>query len=114
MTDAIVTERLTKHYGGRRVVDSLDLRVPEGSVYGLLGRNGAGKSTAIKMLMGMVTPDVGEVEMLGRAADAMPAEVRQRIAYIAEGHPMYNWMTVGEAAKFAAAFYPRWNERLLD
>ena len=45
MTDAIVTDRLTKHYGGRRVVDSLDLRVPEGSVYGLLGRNGAGKST---------------------------------------------------------------------
>lgn len=59
MPDAIFTERLTKHYGNRRVVDSLDLRVPQGSVYGLLGRNGAGKSTAIKMLMGMVRPDSG-------------------------------------------------------
>jgi ABC-2 type transport system ATP-binding protein len=114
MNDAIVTRRLTKFYGDRCVVDSLDLRVPQGSVYGLLGRNGAGKSTAIKMLMGMVAPDLGEVEMLGHDAATMPVTVRQRIAYIAEGHPLYNWMTVGEAAKFAAACYPRWNERLLE
>lgn len=57
MTDAIAIHRLTKCYGSRRVVDNLSLRVPEGTVYGLLGRNGAGKSTAIKMLVGMVRPD---------------------------------------------------------
>jgi ABC-2 type transport system ATP-binding protein len=113
MTDAIATRRLTKYYGSRAVVNSLDLRVPTGSVYGLLGRNGAGKTTAIKMLMGMVQPDCGDAEMLGHAVGEMPAEARQRIAYIAEGHPLYNWMTVQEAARFAAAFYPRWNERLL-
>jgi ABC-2 type transport system ATP-binding protein len=56
MPDAIVTHRLTKYYGRRCVVDSLNLHVPRGSVYGLLGRNGAGKSTAIKMLLGMVQP----------------------------------------------------------
>ncbi len=72
MTDAIITERLTKHYGGRRVVDSLNLRVPQGSVYGLLGRNGAGKSTAIKMLMGMVRPDSGRATLLGEDAAALP------------------------------------------
>ncbi|HLJ93767.1 MAG TPA: ATP-binding cassette domain-containing protein [Gemmataceae bacterium] len=48
MEDAIRTDRLTKHYGGRRVVDNLDLPVPRGSVYGLLGRNGAGKSTTLE------------------------------------------------------------------
>jgi ABC-type multidrug transport system ATPase subunit len=65
MEDAIRTWRLTKHYGGRKVVDSLDLAVPRGTVYGLLGRNGAGKSTTLKMLAGMVRPDFGRVELLG-------------------------------------------------
>lgn len=114
MSDAIVTRGLTKHYGTQRVVDALNLRVPTGSVYGLLGRNGAGKSTAIKMLMEMVRPDGGDAEVLGYPLGQMPAEARQRIAYIAEGHPLYNWMTVGEATRFAAAFYPRWNERLAE
>ena len=65
MSDAIVTQRLTKYYGRQRVVDGLDLRVPCGTVYGLLGRNGAGKSTTIKMLLGLVHPDRGRIELLG-------------------------------------------------
>ncbi len=65
MTHAIFTERLTKYYGARCVVNCLDLRVPIGTVYGFLGRNGAGKSTTIKMLLGMVQPNFGRVELLG-------------------------------------------------
>ena len=65
MTHAIVTERLTKYYGSRCVVNCLNLRVPTGTVYGFLGRNGAGKSTTIKMLMGMAQPNYGKVELLG-------------------------------------------------
>src|SRR6185369_13370889 len=114
MTDAIVTERLTKHYGGRRVVDSLDLRVPQGSVYGLLGRNGAGKSTAIKMLMGMVRPDSGRAMLLGEDSATISDLTRSRIAYLAEGHPLYGWMTIDEAVKFTRSFYPRWNDTLVD
>lgn len=111
---AITTNGLTKYYGNRPVVNSLNLDIPTGSVYGLLGRNGAGKSTAIKMLMGMVHPDFGEATLLGHSVATMPAEVRQRIAYIAEGHPLYNWMTIQQAINFAAPFYPRWNAQLLD
>jgi ABC-2 type transport system ATP-binding protein len=114
MSDAIVTERLTKHYGGRRVVDSLDLRVPQGSVYGLLGRNGAGKSTAIKMLMGMVRPDSGRAMLLGEDSATISDATRSRIAYLAEGHPLYGWMTIDEAVKFTRSFYPRWNDTLVD
>ena len=114
MTDAIVTERLTKHYRGRRVVDSLSLRVPAGSVYGLLGRNGAGKSTAIKMLMGMVRPDSGTATLLGDEIGNVSNATRQRIAYLAEGHPLYGWMTIGQAVDFTRAFYPRWNDVLVD
>jgi ABC-2 type transport system ATP-binding protein len=114
MTDAIVTERLTKHYGDRRVVDSLNLRVPQGSVYGLLGRNGAGKSTAIKMLMGMVHPDSGRAQLLGEDSMGLSSAMKARIAYLAEGHPLYGWMTVDDAVRFARAFYPRWNDVLVD
>src|SRR5262249_57293620 len=80
MDDAIRTYRLTKWYGGRKVVDSLDLRVPRGAVYGLLGRNGAGKSTTLKMLTGMVQPDQGRVELLGQDLQTMPASGRASIA----------------------------------
>ena len=65
MSDAIVIDRLTKHYGRRRVVDLVNLRIPTGCVYGFLGRNGAGKSTLIKMLLGMVQPDAGHATLLG-------------------------------------------------
>ena len=97
MTHAIVTERLTKYFGSRCVVNCLDLRVPVGTVYGFLGRNGAGKSTTIKMLLGMAQPNFGRVELLGHDIAALPPGARSRIAYLAEGHPLYGWMTVAEA-----------------
>jgi ABC-2 type transport system ATP-binding protein len=114
MADAIVTERLTKHYGQKRVVDCLNLRVPQGSVYGLLGRNGAGKSTVIKMMMGMVHPDSGRSFLLGEDSQNLTDETRARTAYLAEGHPLYGWMTIDEAVNFAKSFYPRWNDVLVD
>jgi ABC-2 type transport system ATP-binding protein len=106
MHDAIRTERLTKSYGGRKVVNALNLSVPEGAVYGFLGRNGAGKSTTLKMLAGMVHPDCGTIELLGSSADALTPATRRRIAYLAEGHPLYDWMTIGQAVAFTLAFYP--------
>src|SRR5271165_5272929 len=114
MPDMIVTHGLTKYYDRRRVVDSLDLRVGQGVVYGLLGRNGAGKSTLIKMLLGMVHPDYGRAEVFGEEALALRPETRARIAYLAEGHPLYQWMTVGEAVRFTRAFYRNWDGRLLE
>jgi ABC-2 type transport system ATP-binding protein len=114
MEDAIRTHRLTKHYGGRKVVDNLDLHVPRGSVYGLLGRNGAGKSTTLKMITGMVRPDHGRVELLGEDGDTLSPEKRSRIAYLAEGHPLYTWMTIREAVAFTMPFYPGADRTLVD
>jgi ABC-2 type transport system ATP-binding protein len=112
--EPIVTERLTKYYGTKPVVNCLNLAVPKGSVYGFLGRNGAGKSTTIKMLMGMVHPDSGTALLLGEDSATLSPETRARIAYLAEGHPLYNWMTVGQAVRFTRAFYSRWNDGLLE
>ena len=114
-TPAIATDRLTKYYGARPVVNGLSLRIPEGCVYGFLGRNGAGKSTTIKMLMGMVRPTSGRVELLGSDLAVLPPSEKARIAYLAEGQPLYGWMTVAEAVRFARAFHPgRWNQAMLD
>lgn len=109
MADTIRTSRLTKYYGRRKVVDNLDLRVQQGTVYGLLGRNGAGKSTALKMLTGMVQPDYGRAELLGEDIAALSPQTRARIAYLAEGHPLYSWMTIREAIAFTLSYYPTAN-----
>lgn len=115
MSDAIVIGGLTKHYGRQRVVDSVSLRVPAGCVYGFLGRNGAGKSTLAKMLLGMVRPDAGEAFLLGDSISTLSSATRARIAYLAEGHPLYRWMTVGQAVRFTKSFYRDriWHDRFL-
>lgn len=113
MDDAIVIDGLTKFYDGRPVVNQLKLRVPVGRVYGLLGRNGAGKSTLIKMLLGLVRCDVGHATLLGDDAQNLQPATRSRIAYLAEGHPLYRWMTVAQAVRFTRGFYPVWREQFL-
>jgi ABC-2 type transport system ATP-binding protein len=114
MDDAIRTHRLTKHYGGRRVVDCLDLRIPCGTVYGLFGRNGAGKSTTLKMITGMVRPDSGRIELLGEDLETLSTKTRARIAYLAEGHPLYTGMTIREAVAFTTSFYPSADRPLVE
>lgn len=114
MTDAIVTDRLTKHYGERKVVDNLSLHVARGTVYALLGRNGAGKSTTLKMLAGMVHPDAGTMQLLGEDASTLSPPTRGRIAYLAEGHPLIDWMTIGQLVTFTRAFYPTADGKLVE
>ena len=114
MPNVIVTQNLTKYYDGHCAVDSLNLHVAQGTVYGLLGRNGAGKTTAIKMLLGMAHPSYGRAEIFGEDAAELRPETRARIAYLAEGHPLYRWMTIGQAVNFTRAFYDRWNQHLLE
>ncbi len=66
MNDAVKTQELTKKYNRALCVDHVDLKIPEGSIYGFLGPNGAGKSTTMKLLLGLVKPDEGSAEILGR------------------------------------------------
>lgn len=66
MNYVIVTDSLTKTYGKKSVVDHLDLKVPQGSIYGFLGPNGAGKSTTMKMLLGLAKPSDGKIDILGK------------------------------------------------
>lgn len=110
----VATDRLTKVYAGKRVVNGVSLTIEEGSVYALLGRNGAGKSTTIKMLMGLVHPDFGSATVLGEDAHQMSAETRAKLAWVGEGHPLYQWMTIEGAIRFARPFYPVWHDDLVE
>lgn len=114
VTAPVVTDRLTRYYGGKRVVNGLNLTIEEGSVYALLGRNGAGKSTTIKMLMGLVHPDFGSATVLGEDSHHMSSETRAQIAWVGEGHPLYKWMTIDAAIRFAKPFYPVWHDDLVE
>lgn len=114
MSDVIVTDRLTKYYGAQCAVNGLNLRIAQGTVYGLLGRNGAGKTTAIKMLLGIAQPSYGRSEVLGDDSQRLRPETRARVAYLAEGHPLYRRMTIGQAVRFTRPFYARWNQPLLE
>ena len=114
MSFAIETQNLTKCYDGRPVVHALNLNVPTGCVYGFLGRNGAGKSTTIKMLAGLTPPDAGVAKLLGEDARQLPDATRARIAYIAEGHPLYGNMTIAQAERFTRSFYDKWRSDIFQ
>src|SRR6516164_7204463 len=103
---------LTRYFGGKCAVDSLSFHVPRGSVFAFIGRNGAGKTTTIRMILGLLEPTRGASSILGYNSMTLPPKVRARIGYMAEGHPVYGWMRVGQYGRFQSGFYRRWNQDL--
>lgn len=107
---AVATHQLTVRYGREVALDGVELRVPEGAVYVLIGTNGAGKSTALKVLLNLERADAGRAEVFGLDTAARGAEVRARIGYVAEQHEQdYGWMTCGRVIRHVAAHYPDWD-----
>ncbi len=95
-------------------VDRLSLAVPQGSVFGLLGANGAGKTTAIRMMVSHLRPDRGTVRVLGRDPSLHEEAIRRRVAYISENMQLPNWITIPEASKLCARLYPNWNHQAVE
>src|SRR5262249_14969910 len=110
----IETRGLTKYFGGKCAVDTVFFRVPRGSVFAFIGRNGAGKTTTIRMILGLLEPTRGSSSILGYPSMTLPPEARARIGYMAEGHPVYAWMRVGQYAGFQKGFYDHWNQKIFD
>jgi ABC-2 type transport system ATP-binding protein len=100
---AIRTRGLRKVFGGKVAVRSLTLDVSRGEVFGFLGQNGAGKSTSVKMLLGLVFPTSGEAEILGRPAGDV--KTRSKVGFLPEHFRFYDWLTSTELLKLHGRLY---------
>jgi len=91
-------------------LQDLSLRVPTGSIYGFLGPNGSGKTTTIRMFMGMMKPDQGEIRVLGLDVPRDMPRILARVGYVPERPHVYPALTVGEQVKYHASFFKKWDQ----
>jgi len=102
---AIEVEGLTKSFGGRTVVRNLSMRVKRGSIYGFLGPNGSGKTTTIRMLCGLLTPDAGHGTCLGYDILKEAEKIRVHVGYMTQRFSLYQDLSVRENLEFVARVY---------
>jgi ABC-2 type transport system ATP-binding protein len=100
MSDAITLRGVTKRFGGVVAVDDLDLAVPRGSLYGFIGPNGSGKTTTLRMIMHILLPDRGDIEILGERGTRA---AHDRVSYLPEERGLYKRMTVRRLLRYYAA-----------
>jgi len=105
VSSAIETRGLAYRAGKDFEIESLDLTVPEGSIYGFLGPNGSGKTTTIRLLLGMLRARAGTVRVLGRAVPGDMPAILAETGYVPERPHLYPHLTVAEAIRFHAAFF---------
>jgi ABC-2 type transport system ATP-binding protein len=105
MTTAVETRNLSKHFGAFRAVDRVTLAVEEGEIFGFLGANGAGKSTTIRMLCGLLKPTSGTALVLGTDVAKDPEGVKRKIGYMSQRFSLYDDLTVAQNLRFFGGVY---------
>lgn len=105
MTEVIDVRGLTKSYDGRKVVDNVPIRVPKGQIHGFLGPNGSGKTTTIRMLCGLLTPDAGEGTCLGYDLIREAAMIKRQVGYMTQRFSYYEDLSIEENLDFVARVY---------
>ncbi len=105
MAYAVELEGLTRRFGDFTAVDGVTFRVREGEIFGLLGPNGSGKTTTIRMLCGLLLPTAGRARVLGYDVAREPEEVKARIGYMSQRFSLYSDLTVRENLEFYAGVY---------
>lgn len=103
--DIIDVHGLTKRYGDRTVVDHVDMRVARGRIYGFLGPNGSGKTTTIRMLCGLLTPDEGSGTCLGFDLRSEPRKIKREVGYMTQKFGLYDDLSIEENLDFVARVY---------
>lgn len=114
MTTAIVVKDLTRRFGSFTAVDSISFEVQSGEVFGFLGANGAGKTTAIKMLIGLLAPTSGEASVAGFDVATHADDVRRHIGYMSQRFSLYDDLTVRENITLYGGIYGLTNETIRD
>src|SRR5713226_2392748 len=106
---AIETHDLVRRFGKVTALNGLNLRVEPGAAFGLIGNNGAGKTTAIHSLLGFLPPDRGEIRVLGLQPGKDSIRIRQRVGFFSERDAPYDWMRVRSVFKMASLAYAGWD-----
>jgi ABC-2 type transport system ATP-binding protein len=114
MTLAIETKDLTCRLGRAFEVSRLDMHVPQNAVYGFLGPNGSGKTTTIRLLLGLLRREAGSITVLGRSMPDQYVDVLARTGYVPERPHVYPSLTIGEALALHSSFYPSWDNTWAD
>jgi len=112
--NVIKVENLVKYFDGRCVLDGISLNVPRGCIYGLLGRNGSGKTTIIRILLGLEPPTRGRTFLLDTESTELSAKVHGRIGYVAEGHNLIQNYRVGRLIKLCKDLSLQWNDEFFN
>lgn len=107
--NAIECKNLTHYYGKKLVYENLNFTVKEGSILGLLGKNGSGKTTTINILNGFLQPQKGECLIYGENTQDLSPKNKARIGFLIEGHVQYSFMNIHQIEKFYSGFYPKWD-----
>lgn len=109
---AVEMQSVHKRFRNKPVLGGVTLNVERGKTFAFLGVNGAGKTTAIRLLMGLLKQESGEVRVLGIDPQTEPLKLRDQVGYLAEDQTMYGWMRVEEIVRFVAPFYSTWDHDL--
>ncbi len=107
--NVVVIERLTRRFGPKTALDQVSLAVPRGCVFGLVGANGAGKTTMLKHVLGLYRAAEGSVRVFGKDPVVDPVGVLARVGYLSEENDLPGWMRVDELLRYTQAFYRSWD-----
>ena len=110
MEYVVEVNNLTHYYGKKKVHDNLNFKIKKGSIFGLLGKNGTGKTTTINILNGFLKPKAGQCLILGEDSYKLSPKTKERVGFLIEGHVQYSFMNIKQIEKFYAPFYPRWKK----
>lgn len=108
--NVVECKNLTHYYGKKLVYENMSFNIKKGSIFGLLGKNGTGKTTTINILNGYLKPQSGQCLIFGEDSHSISPLTKSRIGFLMEGHIQYGFMNIYQIEKFYSAFFPKWKK----